>query len=133
MSEKTITLPGDLSVNLMGHGSFGRLTPDDKLYYVLPTTSAVDMIDGWISLIRPILVAWDLDDLSKTAVSVDLEDSNWYCNAAVADVSNDGYGEMVAGTGGLRLAGSAGHACPIEGPFGSRITPAAPVALKRPV
>ncbi len=100
---RVITLPSDLSVNLMGHGSFGRLSGDDKLYYVLPATSAVDMIDGWISLIRPTLVAWDLDDLTQTAFSTDLEDSNWYCNAAVADVSGDGYSEIIAGTGGFLI------------------------------
>jgi len=100
---RTITLPGSLSVNLMGHGSFGRLMNDDRLYYILPTTSAVDIIDQWISLIRPILVAWDLDDLSKPAFSMDLEDSNWYCNAAVADISGDGYAEMVTGTGGFMV------------------------------
>ena len=100
---RTINLPSKISFNLLGHGSFGRMAGDDKLHYILPTTSAIDMIDGWISLLRPILVAWDMDDLSQPAMTADLEDSNWYANAAIADIDNDGMAEAIAGTGGFMV------------------------------
>ena len=106
---KVHNLPSHVSFNLMGHGSFGRLD-DDGLHYVLPTTSAVDIIDGWISLLRPVLLAWDLDDLSQTAFAADLEDCNWYANAALADLSGDGRAEMIAGTGGFTI-----HAFDLDG------------------
>ena len=39
---------------------------------------------------------------------------------------------LVGGTGGLRLAGSAGHAQPIDGSFGAVSTLSAPLVLNRP-
>ena len=107
---KTHNLSSPVSFNLLGHGSFGRLAGDDKLHYVLPTTSAIDMIDGWISLLRAVMVAWDMDDLSTPAMSANVEDSNWYCNASIADISGDGNAELISGTGGFTV-----HALDLQG------------------
>lgn len=107
---KTHNLLSPVSFNLLGHGSFGRLAGDQKLHYVLPATSAIDMIDGWISLLRAVIVAWDMDDLSKPAMTANVEDSTWYCNAAIADISGDGNAELISGTGGFTV-----HALDLNG------------------
>jgi hypothetical protein len=98
------TLPSS-GFNALAHGSFGRLAGDDRVHYVLPISSAIDSIDGWISLLRPMLEAWSLDDVENRAFSMEMEDSNWYLGASIADISGDGTAEMLAGSGGFFVHG----------------------------
>ncbi len=106
----TKMLPSKLSVNVLASGSFGRLAGDDQMHYVLPTTSFLEFIDGWISLLRPMILAWDIEDTGKPAFFTDQEDSNWLVNPSIADISGDGVNEMIAGTGGFQV-----HAYDLEG------------------
>jgi hypothetical protein len=97
------SLPSKLSFNLLGNGSFGRLGPNNELHYTLPGMSALDIIDRWISVMRPTLSAWNMNDPGTLAFNVDLEDSAWYVNPAIADISGDGENEMIAGEGGFMV------------------------------
>jgi hypothetical protein len=95
-----MTAPG---FNALAHGSFGRLQPGGPLHFVLPISSILDTIDGWISLLKPMLVAWSVADLDTLALEADQHDSNWYLSAAIADISGDGRAEIVAGDGGFTV------------------------------
>lgn len=106
---KRHTLPST-GFNALAHGSFGRMGGDDRVYYVLPVTSALDTIDGWISLLKPKLEAWCLDDPTERLISLEMEDINWYLAASVADITGDGKAEMIAGSGGFLV-----HAVDIDG------------------
>lgn len=96
----TLGAPG---FNALAHGSFGRLTGDDQLHYVLPISGILDMIDGWISLLQPLLVAWSVGDLTHTVFALKQHDSNWYTNPVIADISGDGAPEAICGTGGFTV------------------------------
>lgn len=89
--------------NALAHGSFGSLTGDDRLHYVLPISGILDQIDDWISLLKPYLVAWSLDDLTTAVFREEQHDSNWYTNPAIADISGDGLAEAICGTGGFTV------------------------------
>ncbi|MDP8224995.1 MAG: S8 family serine peptidase [Candidatus Lernaella stagnicola] len=96
-------LGGTPSFNALAHGSFGSLSADGRLHYVLPSSSILDVIDGWISLLKPKLLAYSLQNLSKPLFAVDQHDSNWYTNPAIVDISGDGYAEAICGTGGFTV------------------------------
>ncbi|MBZ0270679.1 hypothetical protein K8I61_01475 [bacterium] len=100
-STMTMHTPSSTGFNALAHGSFGRLAGDDTLYYVLPISSILDSIDNWISLLLPKLEAWSLDDPDTLVLSHDMEDSNWYLGASIADISGDGLPEAIAGSGGF--------------------------------
>ncbi|MBZ0271727.1 S8 family serine peptidase [bacterium] len=100
----TQTLPANFSVNISGHGAFDRVTPGGDIHYALPTTSAVKGVDGWLSLLRPLLLAWNLDGPTLEPIfSANLEDINFYVAPIFADVSGDGVREVVAGSSGFML------------------------------
>jgi hypothetical protein len=95
-----ISAPG---FNALAHGSFARLGADDTLHYLLPISSILDVIDGWISLLKPMLAAWPLDDLQRTSIEYAQHDCNWYSSVTVADISGDGLPEAILGTGGFTV------------------------------
>jgi len=97
------TLMSAAGFNALAHGSFGRLTDDGQLHYVLPVSSILDIIDNWISLLKPILVSWSLNDLTHSVFSAEQHDSNWYVNPIIADISGDGLPEAICGTGGFTV------------------------------
>jgi hypothetical protein len=97
------TLGGSPGFNALAHGAFGSLTGDGRLHYVLPISSIIDIIDDWISLLKPMLIAWPLENLKDPLFAVDQHDSNWYTNPAITDISGDGAPEAICGTGGFTV------------------------------
>ncbi|MCC6157393.1 MAG: hypothetical protein IT350_05020 [Deltaproteobacteria bacterium] len=89
--------------NALAHGAFGRMDGDDVPEYVLPLSSVFDIIDGWISLLRPVLAAWSLSDIGGQVFESEQRDSNWYVNPVIADISGDGRAEAISGTGGFTV------------------------------
>jgi len=101
---RMVHMRSELSINASGHGAFGPLEPDGPLHYALPTLSAIKIVDGWISLLRPLLMAWDLTSITdKPAVSTDMEDIHFYASPAIADIDGDGGNEVIAGSSGFVL------------------------------
>lgn len=89
--------------NALAHGMFARINDDDVPEYVLPISSILDTIDDWISLLKPMLAAWSLDDLENQLFEHEQHDCNWYINPVAADVDGDGRPEAISGTGGFTL------------------------------
>lgn len=89
--------------NALAHGAFSSLTADGRLDYILPVSSILDMIDNWISLLQPTLVAWAVTDWQHPLFVYKQHDCNWYINPATADLSGDGLPEAISGTGGFTV------------------------------
>ena len=101
----------ELSINSGGHGAFAPLTPDGPLHYALPTLSAIKIVDGWISMLRPLLMAWDTDRINEKPVTrTDVEDIHFYTAPVIADVDGDQQSEIISGSSGFDL-----HALSIDG------------------
>ncbi|MCZ7582733.1 MAG: hypothetical protein M5R36_05015 [Deltaproteobacteria bacterium] len=95
-------LSADLSVNISGHGAFGYMEPGGPLHYALPTMSGIKIVEGWVSILRPLLMSWDLTDRKAgPAAKAELEDIHFYVSPAIADVDGDGRSEVIAGSSGF--------------------------------
>ncbi len=99
---QVLTLGQSPGFNALAQGGFGRLR-DDKLYYILPISSILAIIDNWISLLKPMLMAWSLDDLNHAAIALQQHDCNWYTNPVVADITGDGQPDVILGNGGFTM------------------------------
>lgn len=97
------TLNAGVSIGICGHGAFGKLTQDGALHYALPTLSAIKVIEGWFSLLKPLVMAWDLSIWQKPVVWSDLEDIHFYISPIIADINGDGTNEVIAGSSGFIL------------------------------
>ena len=94
-------LASEVSINGAGHVSFAKMNGDDNLFFVMPTLSGFKEVDGWISLLRPLLMTWLVDDPSTPVVKQDLEDIHFFINPVVADIDGDGLQEAIAGSSGF--------------------------------
>lgn len=123
MSTAHSPLPGVTPA--FGLGSFGDLTGDGRISYVLPGAS-LSLAGGVSSGTRRttfehLLGAWDVlygDPLPGFPRVV--EDYSIFVNPALVDVSGDGYAEALVGTGGYYL--HAFDACGREAPGFPRFT-----------
>jgi Subtilase family/FG-GAP-like repeat len=97
-------LPSNLSLNISGHGAFGRMRAGGPLHYALPTLSAIKIVDGWISMLRPLVMAWDMSDTAAgPVIQQSLEDIHFYGSPAMADLNGDGETETIIGSSGFVL------------------------------
>jgi len=97
------TLNAGISVGICGHGAFGKLTEDGSLHYALPTLSAIKIVEGWFSILKPLVMAWDIASLQAPVLNANLEDIHFYVSPVIADVDGDGTNEVIAGSAGFIL------------------------------
>jgi len=103
-------LNSEISLNISGHGAFGPLVKNGPLGYALPTLSAIKIVDGWISILRPLIMAWDLSQFGAPVINKDMEDIHFYTSPVIADLDGDGKNEVISGSSGFVV-----HAFSIDG------------------